>query len=169
VLEPMFQVTARASLPERPGPYALEGRAPDGSRLFGLSFAVDEVADTRRGDRHFAFVVPLPPERAARVATLRLAGPRRSVSAAAMRPAGPSFRVGKGQGEAAVRRLAPGRIALRWDAAAHPMVMVRDPATGHVLSFARGGNAEVATERDELDLVASDRVQSARVRVRVAP
>jgi hypothetical protein len=169
VLEPMFQVTARPSLPERAGPYAVEGRTPDGSRLFGLSFAADEVADTRRGDRHFAFVVPLPPERAARVATLRFSGPQRSISIAAARPTGPSFRVGKGPGEAAVRRLAAGRIALRWDAVAHPMVLVRDPATGRVLSFARGGNAEVVTERDEVELVASDRVQSESVRVRIAP
>jgi hypothetical protein len=49
------------------------------------------------------------------------------------------------------------------------MIMVRDPETGEVLSFARGGQAEVATGRTELDLSVSDRVGSRRVRVAVRP
>ena len=46
------------------------------------------------------------------------------------------------------------------------MVMVRDPITGEVLSFARGGDAEVRTSRDELSLSISDRVRSRDARVR---
>jgi hypothetical protein len=65
-----------------------------------------------------------------------------------------------------VRRVAGG-VALQWDAAAYPMIMVRDARTGQVLSLARGGKAEVATGDEELDLVVSDRVRSRAVRVRV--
>jgi hypothetical protein len=46
------------------------------------------------------------------------------------------------------------------------MIMVRDPVTGDVLSFARGGSAEVAAEGDELALTVSDRVGSRDLRVR---
>ena len=158
VLEPAFQATTRPSLPTREGPYRVEGRAEDGSRIFALSFAPMEVADDRQGARHFAFAVPLLPERMARVASLRLEGEGRM--AETTRSAGEPAVV-------QVTRTAPGRVALRWDAARTPMVVVRDPRTGHVLSFARGGRAEVATDESELALSLSNRVQSRDVRVRV--
>jgi hypothetical protein len=55
---------------------------------------------------------------------------------------------------------------LEWDAATHPMVLVRDPVTGQVLSFARGGRTEIRTTRRELDVVISDGVRSRTARVR---
>jgi hypothetical protein len=42
--------------------------------------------------------------------------------------------------------------------------MVRDPDTGEVLSFARGGNARVWTQKRQVDLEISDGVRSQRVR-----
>ena len=42
----------------------------------------------------------------------------------------------------------------------HPMVMVRNAATGSILSFARGGETRIATEAGELELVFSDGVRS---------
>jgi hypothetical protein len=158
VLEPAFQATTRPSLPAGDGPYRIEGRAMDGSRIFGLSFAPVEVADDRRGGRHFAFAVPLSPERVARVASLRLEGEGRRVEMA------------RSDGETAtveVTRLGPGRVALRWDASRTPMVVVRHPRTGEILSFARGGQAEVATDEPELALSLSNRLQSRDARVRV--
>jgi hypothetical protein len=44
------------------------------------------------------------------------------------------------------------------------MIMVRDPETGEVLSFARGGDVRIWTGKGELDLVASDGVRSQRLR-----
>jgi hypothetical protein len=49
------------------------------------------------------------------------------------------------------------------------MIMVRDPDTGEVLSFARGGEAVVQTGRTALDLSISDRVGSRQMRVPVRP
>jgi hypothetical protein len=66
------------------------------------------------------------------------------------------------------RRVAGG-VAIRWDAATNPMIMVRDPDTGEVLSFARGGEAVVQTGRTALDLSVSDRVGSRQMRVPVRP
>jgi hypothetical protein len=157
VLEPAFRITARPSLPRRGGPYRLEGRAGNGGRIFGFDFSPLEVADDPKGASHFAFAVPLRPERAARVASLHLAG------------GGVDASVVQASSEATVvevTRGGAGRIALRWDANKAPMIMVRDPVTGDVLSFARGGRAEVATDRDELSLTVSDRVRSRELRVR---
>ena len=75
VLEPSFQIVTRPSLPTAPGAYRVEGTAADGSRLFGLSFTPVAVADDPHGDAHFAFAVPLQPDRAARLDRVRLSAP----------------------------------------------------------------------------------------------
>jgi CARDB protein len=157
VLEPAFRVTARPSLPRRSGPYRLEARAADGERIFGLDFAPLEVADDPNGAKHFTFVVPLRPERAGRIASLRLDGGGMSTSLAQASAEPVAVEV--------TRRVA-GRVGLRWDARKAPMIMVRDPVTGDVLSFARGGKAEVVTSRDDLSLSISDQVRSRDLRVR---
>jgi hypothetical protein len=158
VLQPAFRITTRPSLPTRPGPYRLEGRGAGGVTVFGFDFTPFEVADDRQGAKHFAFAVPLRPERAARVTSLHLAGGgiQASVSQIASEPA-----------VVDVSRSGAGRVALRWDAAKSPMIMVRDPVSGDILSFARGGAAEVETTRTDLSLTVSDQVGSRDLRVRV--
>jgi hypothetical protein len=69
--------------------------------------------------------------------------------------------------DSVVARRVGGGVALHWDAAAHPMVMVRDARTGQILSFARGGDANVASGTAELEVVVSDRVRSRRIAVKV--
>jgi hypothetical protein len=159
VLEPAFQVTARPSLPERAGPYRLEGRADDGSTLFALSFSPNEIADARGDQQNFAFTIPLPASRAAHISSIRVAGHGRE--AVALGQAG-------GAGDSVtVRRVSGGRVALRWNASAHPVVMVRDAETGQVLSLARGGDVELSTTKSQLDLVLSNGVKSHLRRIRV--
>ena len=156
-LEPALRVTARPSLPSRPGPYRLEGRAEDGSRLFGFDFAPLAIADDPAGAKHFAFVVPMRAEGAMRLASLHLQG------------AGVSASTAQGSAEAPVvdvTRAGAGRLALRWDASKSSMLLVRDPVTGEVLSFARGGAAEVATDGDEVVVTASGRARHAEMRLR---
>jgi hypothetical protein len=92
-----------------------------------------------------------------RLASLHLEGAGVSASTAQASAEVPGVEVTRG---------VAGRMALRWDASKAPMIMVRDPVTGDVLSFARGGNVEVASSRDELSLVVSDRVRSRDLRVR---
>ena len=148
VLEPAFQVVTRPSLPAAPGPYTVEGRAADGSPVFRVSFAPDQVADDP------------PPARSSpsrcRCSPTALSGSWRCTWRSAVAGS-------RASGRRLVRRRQPrpawrppawaaGRVGLRWDASAHPMLMVRDPVTGQVLSFARGGRSEVVTDRSELDL-----------------
>ena len=46
------------------------------------------------------------------------------------------------------------------------MLLVRDPVTGEVLSFARGGAAVVATSRDEVMVTVSGRAPRPDLRLR---
>jgi hypothetical protein len=161
VLEPAFQIVTRPSLPARGGSYSVEGRDAVGGRLFHVSFTPETVADDPNGGQHFAFAVPLQPDRAARLDAIRLSVPGRpvvSVRAVAGSSLTPEVRTA---------RSAPGRVTVRWDASAHPMVMVRDPASGQVLSFARGGAAEIATDRTDLEVQLSNGIVGRSVRVAV--
>lgn len=160
VLEPAFQIMARPRLPSAPGPYSLEASAGDGTRIFALSFDAASVADDPRGSRHFAFAVPLDPAQAARLESMRIAAPGGtaaiSPSLGRRRPAAVS--------DSIIARREAGTVALEWNPAAHPMIMVRDPDSGEVLSFGRGGKARVTTSKAEVDLEVSNGLQSYRVR-----
>jgi hypothetical protein len=160
VLEPAFQVNTRPSLPARPGPYSLEARAADGTTLFAFSFTPDEIADVPGSHQAFAFAVPISAAKAAGLASIRLSGHGRE---AVVTP----LQAGAMDDSVQVRQVGRGRVGLRWNARAHPMVMVRDGETGQVLSFARGGAVELATSKAQVDLVLSDGVRSRLRRVRV--
>ncbi|MGN6392533.1 MAG: hypothetical protein ACTHM9_09850 [Gemmatimonadales bacterium] len=165
VLEPGFEIVTRPSLPTRPGPYTVEGVRGDGSRVFSLSFDASDVEDGRGGSRQFAFAVPLRSASGSELTTLALAGPagRAAASRATTMPGAnlvaPVLET---------HRVAGG-VSLRWDPSAHPMVMVRDPETGEVVSFARGGAAAIATNLAALDMVVSDGVGSQTLRVVPGP
>jgi len=170
VLEPAFQVNTRSSLPARPGPYSLEARAADGTTLFAFSFTPNEIADLPGSHQAFAFAVPISAAKAAGLASIRLSGHgREAVLTPSVSAASPStpLQAGAMKDSVQVRRVGRGRVGLRWNASAHPMVMVRDAETGQVLSFARGGAVELATSKAQVDLVLSDGVKSRLRRVRV--
>ena len=165
VLEPIFQIVTRPRIPQTRGPYAIEAQAADGSSLFNLSFDAAAAADAGQNTRFFAFAVPIDPTTATRLGTVRLTGP--GTRLAAVRQSPELLQRGPVQDHITARR-ETGTIALQWNAAAHPMLIVRDPDTGEVLSFARGGNARVWTGKTAVDLEVSNGVQSHRERLAIS-
>lgn len=163
VLEPAFELLTRPSLPREPGPYTVEGIASDGSRVFHLSFDATAVADGARSAKHFAFAVPLRSAPSARLGRLRLSGPTGTADLVRVEAAADPTAAARPM---QARRSFRG-ARLSWDASRHPVIMVRDPDTGEVLSFARGGEAELVTGRAALDLIVSDGVGSRRLRLPV--
>lgn len=165
VLEPAFQVTTRPALPAAPGPYTVEGTDAAGEVLFSISFAGDRIEDVKGDRRLFAFAVPLGPQQMDRLATLRVGG--RGVQAraggAVMQRRAPAAAPPR----ASVARQGADRVAVRWDASAYPMAMVRDARTGEILALARGGAAELRAGTGEVEVVLSDGVRSSTRRVAV--
>jgi hypothetical protein len=159
VLQPAFQINTRPSLPERTGPYSIEARANDGSSLFTVSFMPSEVADAQAAQQSFAFAIPLPAAKAARLSSLRLTGGGNQAVSQLQTAVQPD--------SVQLRPVAGGRLALRWNAQAHPMVMVRDRQTGEVLSFARGGSVELPASKRQIDLLLSNGVNSRLKRIQV--
>jgi len=170
-LEPAFEISAPASVPARRGPYVLEGLDDGGTILFSYPFEGELVADQDVEQRQFAFVIPLAGTSTDRLARLRVQGGSRTAersSAAAMAV--------RGRGVAALRQQQPlpdrqartvgGRmVRLQWNAAAYPMALVRDAATGDILSFARSGDATIGAGGRELDITFSDGVRSRQEQV----
>jgi hypothetical protein len=168
VLEPAFQLSTRPKLPQQAGPYSIEARASDGATLFNFSFAPKEVADAPGGQQNFVFAVPLTSASIARISTLRLSAPGRQVessSQAAGSRANARFNIGGRPDSIEVRRVTGGRVGLRWNARVHPMIMVRDAASGEILSLARGGDVQLSTIKDDVELLVSDGVKSRVKRV----
>lgn len=168
-LEPAFEIVAPARLPSGRGAFRLEALDASGRVLYGTEFDGEVVADQDHDERHFAFVVPLARVGAGYARLLVRGG-----FAAAVRASGAAERAGalaadrmaveRQQPAAAVAATREGgeRVRLRWHAAAYPMALVRDAATGEILSFARGGDVSLASGAAGLDVTFSDGVRSRR-------
>jgi hypothetical protein len=169
-LDPAFRATTVPSLPAAPGPFTLDALDAAGARLFSLSFEGEALGHGPDGVRHFAFAVPLADDAAARLSRLRVQGRGRSAEAAssigvAMRA--DLQRTGAPGLDVRARAAAPGRVALRWDAARHPLVVVRNADTGTIIGMLRGGDVTLDSDARELDLQLSDGVSSIGHRIRV--
>jgi len=149
VLEPAFVVDAPASLPPS-GPYRVQGFGVDGSLLFEVPFRAHEVYDLPGGtEEAFAFVLPLDRGLELELQSLRLRAGGRTAAQTSLSVGAPG---------ASVTREAGGD-RLRWNASAHPVVLVRDRATGRVLSFARSGDV-LLPRGEQYRLTWSDGVRS---------
>ena len=164
-LEPAVRLTGRASLPARGGSFLVSAADASGATLFDLSFEPDQVAvESGEGDRHFAVLVPLSDSEHERMTSISGRGNGRSD--------GRTSRSGRARREAAAAASSldaagVGRARIRWNSTEQPMVMVRDAASGQILSFARGGDASIVAPRDSVELVYTDGVRSTTRRVRV--
>ena len=166
VLEPAFEVTAPPVLPEGDGPFVLEALDAGGAPLAAWSFAGTLTGEENQ--RHFAYAIPtaaLPTGMAA----LRLRAGSRVL--AVRQASGPSG-IGGAPGEAALVRdpdlrvsRGQGRAELLWDSGAAPLVVVRDPVSGDILSLARGGQAHLAAPSGTLEVIVSDGLRSRSLRV----
>jgi hypothetical protein len=168
-IEPPIRV-ARTIEPPRSGPYRIEGLDAAGGLVFAADFAADDVSEGAHGERHFAFTLPLDDARARRLASLRMRGGGVRGELAPRAAAAPGIQ--PGQPAAApptpsvrARSTAGRRAEVTWDARQHPLVVVRDARTGQVLSLARGGHVQLATDATELELDVSDGVRSTTRRV----
>ncbi len=158
VLEPAFKVGARPDLAPRPGPYRLQLLGRNGSLAGSLSFEATEVADLPGGvERHFAFVLPLDPALEQDLAEIRVLAGTRIASRVSSSSGAPAV-----DPEQRLTRAGAQQVEVTWNPSRYPMVMVRDAATGQVLSFARGGAARLWTRSGRFDLIFSDGVRSVR-------
>jgi len=158
VLEPAFRVPASAGTGPMPGSHQLELLGSDGSVLRTLRFGAAEIGDLPGGaEQQFAFVVPGGAGLDA-VAGLRVRVDGQT--ATRLTQAG-------GDPEVSVTRADATRLTVRWNASRYPMVLVRDAASGQILSFARGGDATLWSTSQSVDLQFSSGSRTLNRRERV--
>jgi hypothetical protein len=167
-LNPAFAIDAAPRLPDSPGRNVLLGTAADGRELFRISFDGVAVADGADPDeRHFAWFIPLGPAEIGALARIDLTTPAGSASRESQ--AGLAGAGHTPDAEIRVEAASGDRIRVEWDDARYPMALVRDPRTGQVLSFARGGTALMgggALAPGQLEVIVSDGVHSRAARRR---
>jgi hypothetical protein len=167
-LEPAFEAVTRPTLPARNGAYTLRAADSTGAPLFALSFDGDTTADAAGAGRGFAFAIPIARARRP-IASLALAGPHGSARRAALPSGGAASSRALGGALPATARAVAGGVSLAWNAQRYPLMVVRDAATGEILSLARRGATNVATTARDLELTLSDGVRSTIVESHVAP
>jgi len=158
VLEPAFEATTEARLPLAAGPNLLQGLDAQGQEAFRLAFSGTRVADAPGNEEQFAFAVPLRMIRGT-LANLRLQARGQQ---AELRGTG-ALAAGAPQGLALDRR-GP-QTTVRWNSAAFPLAVVRDGATGRILSLAHDGQVTVDAT-GALDVTLSDRIGSRTTHLR---
>ncbi len=156
IIEPAFEVTTTPILPAGSGEYRLEAVDQNGAPLLSMAFQPIPVPEAGEGAGHFAFAIPIRSLDRARISGLRVSGGGRA-------PALMGSRIGPEEVAAPEPELTPrgtSVVEITWDADSFPMAMVRDPATGEVLSFARGGRIILPVSSDEIEVVFSDGLNS---------
>ena len=78
-LNPSFVVDAPVALPRATGEHRITGRSGSGDELFSVGFNMPELADGD-GSSSFAFVLPVEPGWAVRLASITLSGPGGAVT-----------------------------------------------------------------------------------------
>ena len=170
-LEPALQVRTIPTAVDgkaRRGSRILEGRAASGQVLFRHLLPVTEVAEDIPGshDQHFIAAVPVDNLIAGQLRELRVMG---DAGVEALRWSSNAMPLRSGAVQVPQARISgEGEISLTWDAGAHPLVMVRDAATGEVLSFAKGGVLVLKTRAKNLELTLSSGVASERLSLKLS-
>ena len=168
ILEPAFRVAAPATMPAGgDGTYRVEGLAADGSVLFSYPVQVQHTMTINtEHEMHFATVLPLDQAQDQGLARLRFVGAGSPVDRLSLQAIMQNARrVLLRNPGAAVTAPNAAQATITWDGATYPMAMVRDAATGEVLSFARGGSATLWTRSRRFDVTFSDGVRSVVARV----
>lgn len=168
VLEPAFRVAPPAT-PSAAGSsgYRVEGLAANGRVLFSHPVQLEHTMTINtEHEEHFVAVIPLDQAQDDGLAQLRLvtpAGPVNRLSPQAIVQAG--GRLFLRNPGAAMTSPAAVQATITWDVATYPMAMVRDAATGEILSFARSGATTIWTRSRQFDVTFSDGVRSTIHRV----
>jgi hypothetical protein len=160
-LHPAFTLTSRPTLPEEAGPHQLRGVAADGTELFRIRFAGEALGHgTDPGERHFSYFVPLSPVQIEAVERIELTGPAGSAVQERRQRIATEAGVGRTP-TARTQRVSAGTVRVAWDdPSGYPMALIRDPDTGRILSFARGGEIHLRSARDRFEVLLSDGVAS---------
>lgn len=159
-IEPSFALDAAPKLP-RPGPHQLEIRDASGRVVYSASFRASPVPHAEvEGTEHFTFAIPLSAlggREAAEIAVSSRFGSQRMRSPAQAPRGGTTVRVD---------RDAAGNIRVSDSDAATTGLIIRDAASGRVISIVRGREMTLPGHLGELEVLSSTGVRSSTLRIR---
>lgn len=158
-LEPSFHMAVDPQPPE-PGDQLIEGFDTNGRKLFSTSFALTQTGCMPIGSHEsFCFSIPIAPSDTANLKEIRWTKSSEVMALQGGNPSARALPLAPDQ-EPSLQSMSDGRTRLIWDHRTHPLVMVRDKATGNVLAFGRNGDMRFSAEAEQLEIHFSDGVSS---------
>ena len=154
-LQPSFTIRTVPSVPDPKGSYTVDLVGADGQPLARAAF--EPIPADHSPNLGFAVAVPLPAQNGVQkslamplASSVRI---QKSGNLLASRAHGVALLQAPGSGgtPTLATRLADGRVRFTWDAAAHPMVMVRN-GKGEVIALAQGGLIDLVTDATFLNV-----------------
>ncbi len=164
VLEPAFRVKGIPDEPAEQEDFLLEAKDASGQTLLRHAFSMDQADHGH--DRNFAVLVALPSATLTASGVQELHVSRNGESLVHQAQIRSKIAASRPQAPMALRT-GEGHVRVMWDGANHPVVMAKDPLTGEVLGFLRGGDAHLLTTAKEVELHCSDGVDSQSFRIQV--
>jgi hypothetical protein len=164
VLEPAYEIDAPVQA-VTPGPYTIQALDEAGRQVFAVAFDGAPIAHAP-DQSTFAFTVPLPSATSQPVSLRMLRGTQELTRRSRIAPLAAGGATGNAVTPGRLTRATNGRSRLEWDVRAYAGAMVRDPSTGEVLAFLRGGAGEIAVARD-VDVLFSNGVTSVKQRLQI--
>jgi hypothetical protein len=164
ILEPAVELRAIPTRRPAGGDHEVIIRDAAGASLHSIRFTPEEVADGTRTARHFAFIVAKSTFGGREPGALELRSPGRRRALIEARPTAGGVSTAAAPAPTLTRRQA-GRLEVRWDAARHPIAVIRSARTGEILSFARGGAASIISNDLTVDVGLSDGIRTTNVRL----
>ena len=157
-LEPTFALNARPALPDRPGPYRVDGLSGDGRVLFSYAFepaVLDHAPDTR----HFTLAIPIASDVEESLDVLRLVGPPGEVRMTRAVSAPRALSTGR----ATATRARDGTLDVACNDASARGVLVLDGQTGSAVGSADAASLRAAVgSARPLTVLCSDGVRTTR-------
>ncbi len=168
-VDPAFSVSASPTADDPTGRFVIEAFDDDGKRLLAHRFTPYAVSDAPDATEAFVVAVPVRPDQQARVARITVRAVN-GTSAGIRRRTVSGTESALDRGDIRTLRRAGNRLDASWTTAVVPAVMVRDASSGEVLAVLRRGGMELSQfgALDGLELLVSDGVKSARLRVEPA-
>ncbi|UXI66760.1 zinc-dependent metalloprotease family protein [Tahibacter amnicola] len=156
ILEPAFEVQGVPDTDNASGSYRVVLSDMKGKTIRSIGFNANEGSEGNV--ELFSLLVPrssVAGGRSGKIAQIRISDRKGSELATDYSRTATASTFSRGTAPTITRKAGEG-VRLRWNAANHPMAMVRDADTGEILSFARGGDFDVATSAKRLDVQFSD-------------
>lgn len=157
VLDPVVQMVTRPRVPAQRGAFEVSATDATGRQVLAVSFDPESIGcGESDAPEVFSWALPINPGTGSSLARVELNGP----GIRAVQDARTALDRGTSALPFGLYRVNAAQMRLEWDAALHPLVLVRDADRNETVAMARRGAVIFPTNASRLEVVLSDGARS---------